>query len=453
MYLATSRALLSHRHLICQPLGPEMSELPLKPVHQVAAENVPSGAERQPRRPGPRHAAPETEDWSPPRYVQGKGASTPPVGSTPGDGAAEDGPNQPLLRPAPNALRLLAFAVDLLLVAIVSVPIATAVSGSILFVVATLVLVFVVYHTASVWLTGGKTIGKALCNLSVGHLDGSAPAHDLAGLIWAFGRASVGYLVVDVFGLGVLVALGNPQRRCLHDYVFRSQVVTQLSQTDPQPRNRLAAALDRLRRYSEERETTLDEVKKNNLFLVHIWKWLVKLTAGCLAWLLVIEGKWHSLVARLSGHAASSAPAKAMSAGKTIAVVSTTAIVTGAGVVAAGAAYLATSVVGDWGNPAGMRIERVGVDTHRGVRLDDYTGPKNGCLFPKGEVVERLHGRGSHLTGSELWSYRNNGQNCTYAWGPATFDLIGNNTLKICSTAPMGDHRHECTTWVRTPEH
>jgi uncharacterized RDD family membrane protein YckC len=362
-------------------------------------------------------------------------------------------PVQSLIQPAPNALRLLAFVIDLLLVAITTVPIATAVSGSVLFVFAVLLLVFVVYHTASVWLTGGKTIGKALCNLSVGHLDGSAPAHDAAGLVWALGRASVGYLIVDVFGLGVLIALSNPQRRCLHDYVFRSQVVTQAGQADPRPGNRLSAALNRLRQFSEERETTLDEVKKNHLFLVHLWKWLVKLAAGCLAWLLVIEGKWRTLLAKSSGHATAAAPAKAMSASKTIAVVATTAITTTTGVVAAGAAYLATPIVGDYGNPAYIRIERTGIDTYQAIRLNDYTEPNSGCLVPKGEIVDQLHGRGSHLTGSELWAQGTNGQNCTYAWGPATFDLIGNDTVKACSTAPMGDHRHECDTWVRTPKH
>jgi uncharacterized RDD family membrane protein YckC len=298
------------------------------------------------------------------------------------------------------------------------VPITLAVSSSTLFALAALLLVFVVYHTATVWLTGGKTIGKAACNLSVAHLDGSAPANDSPGLVWAFGRASVGYLVVDIFGLGVLVALFNPQRRCLHDYAFRSQVVSHSSRADPlQPRGRLAAALDRLRQFSAEQETSWEDFKGKYGFLFRLWKWLTELAGGCLAWLLVAQGKWRWLVAKLSGHAAVSTPAKALSAGKTAALVSGTALATGAGVVVAGAVYLSTSIVGDWGNPPFITVERVGLDTYQATRLIDLNDPNSGCLFPKGNIVERFKGRGSHFTGSSLWVEGRNGQNCTYAWG------------------------------------
>ncbi len=316
---------------------------------------------------------------------------------------------------------------------------------------ATLILVFVVYHTASVWLTGGKTIGKAACNLSVCHLDGSAPAQDAAGLVWAFGRASVGYLVVDVFGLGVLVALFSPQRRCLHDYAFRSQVVSQPSEADPQPRGRLAAAAKRLHDFSDKRETAVEQAGKDYWFVVRLWKWLVKLSAGCLAWVLVVQSKWRWLVAKLSGHAAVSTQAKALSAGKTAALVSGTALATGAGVVVAGAVYLSTSIVGDWGNPAAFRVERVGLDTYQAINLYDSVAPNSGCPISKGRITDRLHGRGSHFTGTEEWVQGNNGQNCTYAWGPATVDLAG-NTLKECSTDPW-DHQQKCDTWPRTPKH
>ena len=430
-----------------------MSEPPPKPADRLDAENMLSATEQQIRRPGPRHAAAEHEQPPPPGGTDPEAASTPVVGAASNEPAAEDAAGPVLIWPAPNAVRLLAFVVDLLLIAIATVPIAVAVSGSTVLVAAALLLVFVVYHTASVWLTGGKTIGKALCNLQVGHLDRSAPTHDAAGLVWAFGRSSVGYLVVDVFGLGVLVAFRNPQRRCAHDYAFRSQVVTQVGQTDPQPRGRLAAALDRLRRFSDERETTLEEVKKKYLFLVRIWKWLIKMAASCLLWLLIVAHMWRSLVAKLSGHATASAPAKAMSAGKIAAVVSSTTIATTAGVVTAGAVYLSTSIVGDWGNPAFLRVERVGLNTYQATRLTDLVEPNSGCPVRKGQIVERFHGRGSHFTGTELWVQGANGQNCTYAWGPATADLLGNDTLRVCSTAPWGDHQKECDTVVRTPKH
>ncbi len=102
---------------------------------------------------------------------------------------------------APHPLRLLAFTIDLLLVA-AATGVTAAATGSLLLYAIVLLVAWVAYQTASVWLTGGRTIGKAACNLSVRHIDGSAPRQDPAGLVWAFGRASLGYLVIDMCGLG-----------------------------------------------------------------------------------------------------------------------------------------------------------------------------------------------------------------------------------------------------------
>jgi hypothetical protein len=65
-----------------------------------------------------------------------------------------------------------------------------------------LALAFVTELGASAWLTGGQTSGKAVCSLTVRRIDGAAPARTLGSLVWAVGRHSVGYLMVDVLGLG-----------------------------------------------------------------------------------------------------------------------------------------------------------------------------------------------------------------------------------------------------------
>ena len=168
---------------------------------------------------------------------------------------------------APHSLRLLAFALDLSLVAAATAVVA-AVTGSLLLSTVVLVMAWVIYQTGSVWLTGGRTTGKAACNLSVRHIDGSAPRQDRAGLAWAFGRASLGYLVIDMGGLGVLVALRNPRRRCLHDYAFASEVVLHPDTNDPlHPRSRLERIRQRLQQFTEDRENAWEAKKKKYAFI------------------------------------------------------------------------------------------------------------------------------------------------------------------------------------------
>ncbi len=79
-------------------------------------------------------------------------------------------------------------------------------------------LLFTVYHTVSLWLVK-QTLGKALLGIRVTRF-GKKP-----GLFWALGRSSFGYFIVDMFGIGLIVALFNPARQTLHDYVFGSAVI------------------------------------------------------------------------------------------------------------------------------------------------------------------------------------------------------------------------------------
>jgi uncharacterized RDD family membrane protein YckC len=99
---------------------------------------------------------------------------------------------------AAHRYRLLAFVIDLLILALVA-GVATGVARATESVVGTdlinvwvwlllIALLGVVYHAGMVWLTGGQTIGKAMCSLTVRRIDGRAPRRDGAGLAWATWR-------------------------------------------------------------------------------------------------------------------------------------------------------------------------------------------------------------------------------------------------------------------------
>lgn len=317
-----------------------------------------------------------------------------------------------------------------------------------------LVMAWVIYQTGSVWLTGGRTTGKAACNLSVRRVNGSAPRQDRAGLAWAFGRASLGYLVIDMGGLGVLVALGNPRRRCLHDYAFASEVVLHPDTSDPlRPHSRLERIRQRLQQFSEDRDNAWESKKKKYAFVPALWNTLLR-TAELSLGLVVFAGKrWHTLVLSLAAHAhptASAPAAKALTAGKITALVATTSVATGTAVVVA-AAYVSAPIVGTWGS---VSITRVGAQSYQGTQISrNYADPRNGCTFYHGQEIFRIRGHGQHYSGYTLAVRGRDGQNCHYFWTPATYDMTGTNTFKRCITAPaVLRHNPRCTYWHRSPD-
>ena len=93
------------------------------------------------------------------------------AGTAPPPPEADAAPEHVLLPPHP--LRLAAFLIDLALVAAVAAA-ATALTWSLAEFIVVLVVVWVIYQTGMVWLTGGRTVGKSACGLSVRHIDGSA---------------------------------------------------------------------------------------------------------------------------------------------------------------------------------------------------------------------------------------------------------------------------------------
>ena len=225
----------------------------------------------------------------------------------PGENGSATGtaPRDSLEIPAPHRLRVLAWFIDVLVVGsltltVAQVPRLVALLGETappfrlgqmaLYVV----LLLILYHAALVWLTG-QTVGKALLNLQV-RRRGRAP-----GLLWSVGRA-LGYLFVDVFGLGSALALLDRRHRCLHDVVLRSEVV--YLGGSPLKAHVL---LDRLVAFAERREQSLEEKKKRFSLLKGLLKYLVSL-AVAVGWLL-------DRVARAEAAEAGAIPATSQAAG------------------------------------------------------------------------------------------------------------------------------------------
>src|SRR6266851_3173439 len=187
------------------------------------------------------------------------------------------------------------------------------------------VLLFLVaYHTCSIWLTQ-QTAGKALLRLRVERAGGKR-----AKFLWALGRTTVGYVVVDVFGLGVLAALGNPNHRCLHDYVFADDVVLEPSQ--PGAATTIAS---RFLEFAADLQETLDKKKKKSTLLKGLVTLAVKL-AFFVALVLDRLGRWLKAFRAIGG--GSVAPSSTTGAGAAgvittkaaVAIVAATATVTAA---------------------------------------------------------------------------------------------------------------------------
>jgi uncharacterized RDD family membrane protein YckC len=127
------------------------------------------------------------------------------------------------------------------------------------------VLFFIAYQTSCMWLTQ-RTAGKAMFGLRVRR------AGERSGFLWALGRSTVGYIVIDVFGAGTVLAFGNRRHRCLHDFVFGSEVV--LEQAGAlRPR----VLWNRLLEFEEERQASRDEKTKSLRLLKSFVKFLIGL--------------------------------------------------------------------------------------------------------------------------------------------------------------------------------
>ncbi|WP_354643023.1 RDD family protein [Kitasatospora camelliae] len=200
-------------------------------------------------------------------------------------------PDPGAARVTPHALRIAAIAADLLLVLALTllpgaaVALAAGRAGGAVPAVLAFLLVYLLglvgAHATQVWLTG-RTAGKAMFGLRVVRTDGSAPPPTARGLLWAVGRPSVGYLLVDVFGLGALAALGDRRHRCVHDLVFGSEVRLTAGADGASP----GTPARRLRDHRQDLKASAAAARQRHGPAVAPWIWQADLIAltltGCL---------------------------------------------------------------------------------------------------------------------------------------------------------------------------
>ena len=229
--------------------------------------------------------------------------------------AAPDGKT---IFPAPHGLRLAAWLIDLLLVGIVFSVLPQPLSY-LLF-----IALFITYHTLLIWLMQ-QTFGKALFGLKVTWIE------DRHAVFKAFGRSSLGYFIVNLFGLGLLTALFNRHHRCLHDIVFGS-LVTFKGKEAIKAQTFFALMTE----FAERQKKAVAEKKKSFTVLAAFWSflvWLGNMLNKFIAWLVSIG----------------SGPAASGSASSIAAVVTTkiAAGVTAGAIVVTGAVVANTPAI-DW---------------------------------------------------------------------------------------------------------
>lgn len=341
---------------------------------------------------------------------------------------------------APHGGRLIAFGLDLLLVLLIGL----AVGGGWL----RLLVVFVGYHTALVWLTG-QTIGKAVANIDVQRTDGRRYERTAKGLPWALGRASIGYLVVDMLGIGVLAAVAprNPARRCLHDVVFGSQVVLR-GQTEwalPKMRKRLSDFATRREVAAQE----VDDAHADTRQMWKLWQWVV---TGALALEKVLDFIQHAITQVSSWFGGAG---QAHAGGAALSTKATAGVVAGTGAVTAGAvtaiaiavAPAGGGVVDSWTSSRSNNVtivEKDGALSYVGKAASRRTHDATGCVVRANQEVWRFVGSGPTFEGEARWSQGRDGENCRFEWGDATFvfddhgtDDLSDDTLRYCSTDPF----------------
>ena len=126
-------------------------------------------------------------------------------------------------------------------------------------------MLFIAYHTICVWLAQ-QTLGKALLGLRVTRFNKEP------GLFWSLGRASGGYFLVDLFGIGLIVALFNRGRQSLHDYVFGSAVT--IDDSGPLCIRNMHR---RFMRYAEKQLNAVDEKSKAYDLMSGYWALFLRL--------------------------------------------------------------------------------------------------------------------------------------------------------------------------------
>lgn len=177
---------------------------------------------------------------------------------------------------APYRLRLLAFVLDAsMLVVVLVVGGLASVLGqyaldfgvSVLSIALLALAVFIgfgVMNAMLAYLTDGQTVGKAYFGLVERRRATRPDLGDASGLVRLMGRHTIGYLVIDVFGLGALATFRLARRRCLHDVVFDTEV-TYIG--GPQDR------LERVKALDVRRQAALEDLRERWGWAHRLLKW------------------------------------------------------------------------------------------------------------------------------------------------------------------------------------
>lgn len=192
---------------------------------------------------------------------------------------------------APYRLRAQAFALDVSLLVPISV-----VGGLIAVIVsfvadfgwstrtALILLIAVMFSLGAMnavlaWLTQGQTVGKAHYGLVERRRAQAADFGEAAGLGRLLGRHTVGYLVIDVFGLGTLAMFRLARRRCLHDVAFDTEVSYIGGHESPSERRK---AMD------ERRLEALEEIRESGGWQYNLVKWASRIVIRILEVTVVV---------------------------------------------------------------------------------------------------------------------------------------------------------------------
>lgn len=128
-------------------------------------------------------------------------------------------------------------------------------------------VMFIAYETIFVWLTG-QSPGKAICGLEVRRIGGPRR------LVWALGRSSIGFFVINLGGVGSLWGLRDPHGRTLHDLVFGSDAVIKERLIS------VPSAARALKEWAERQLKAVDEKKGQLAIMTGLWLFLMKVATG-----------------------------------------------------------------------------------------------------------------------------------------------------------------------------
>ena len=316
---------------------------------------------------------------------------------------------------APHGARALAFLIDSAVVALVAGT--TAVQGRLwLWALG----IFVAYHTALPWMTA-QTVGKAVANLEVRRLHGPGFVRTPKGLAWAFGRAGIGYVLVDCLGLGALTALAprNKGHRCLHDWVFGSVVVMRgpTEWAVPRMRQRLSAFATSRQQASDE----LEAAQKEGRRISGLWQWLITGTLALDKLLHLVQDVVTRVSTWFGGATPAPTGASALSAKAALAagvVASTVTVGAVTAVLSLPDAPSDAPVAGRW---EGVIVEKTGAHAYVGRAAQDLAASGTTCVWPAGAELMRIFGEGPRFTGQVQWATGSASSCSRFEWRDAEF--------------------------------